>query len=102
MGASIVSGIHSIKDAHGTCRPDEMPPPMRFPRTYSSNHSPTGSHSFQVFLNDSCCVVASNTWTAEVAALELEADREWLVANSVVKVSEPMWVAAAPDATPIN
>ena len=66
-------------------------------------HSPTGSHVYKVFLNDSCCVVASNTWTAEVAALELEADRQWLAANAVVvKVSEPMWQAAEPDASPVD
>jgi hypothetical protein len=63
-------------------------------------HSPTGTHVYKVWVNDSALIIASNLWSAQVASLESKADREWLAANSiVVAVSEPMWAPpAAPDA----
>ena len=54
-------------------------------------HSPTAQHLYNVYLNDSVSIVASNSWI-EQAALLCSSDREWLAENSLVlRVTEPLW-----------
>ena len=54
-------------------------------------HSPTGQHVVNVFLNDCCSVIATNSWRSEVEKL-CEEDQAWLAANAVVfVVSKPLW-----------
>ena len=54
--------------------------------------STTNCHKYQVFLSGMMLMVASNTWTQQVAQLEHAGDRQWLGANSyVVHVREPLW-----------
>ena len=54
--------------------------------------STTNCHKYQVFLSGMMLIVASNTWTQQLAQLEHAGDRQWLGANAyVVHVREPLW-----------
>jgi hypothetical protein len=65
-------------------------------RVVDFGHSPTGTPVYKVSANDSALICASHLWSAQVASLENQADRECLAANSiVVPVSEPMWASPA-------
>ena len=53
--------------------------------------SATNCHSYGVFVWRKKMVLASNNWESSLAHLTA-ADREWVVANSIVlSVTEPMW-----------
>ena len=55
--------------------------------------STTNCHKYQVFVSGIMMMVASNTWTQQVAALKHAGDRQWLGANSfVANVTEPLWL----------
>ena len=57
-------------------------------------HSPTGQHVINVFLNDSCSVIATNSWNSQALQLPAE-DQAWLAANVVVfDVTQPLWEVA--------
>ena len=54
--------------------------------------SPTQQHCYDVFLGGARCVVATNTWWADVKQLSDE-DAAWLWANCVyVYVDTPLWI----------
>ena len=54
-------------------------------------HSPTGQHVVNVFLNDSCSIIATNSWRSEAQKLSKE-EQDWLAANVVVfDVTQPLW-----------
>ena len=54
-------------------------------------HSPAGAHVVHVFLNDSCSVIATNSWHEEVEKLT-QTEQDWLAANAVVlDVQRPLW-----------
>jgi hypothetical protein len=56
--------------------------------------SPTGSHVYKVWLNDTVMIVGSNTWTEQLQHTP-KADADWIEANQVlVKVQKPLWKAA--------
>ena len=54
-------------------------------------HSPTGQHVVNVFLNNCCSSIATNSWHSEVHKLPTD-DQGWLAANVVVfEVTQPLW-----------
>jgi hypothetical protein len=54
--------------------------------------SPTGTQTYEVWLNDVVIVICSNCWETDVAGLDNPADRRWLQSNcEYVKVLEKLW-----------
>ena len=57
--------------------------------------SKTNCHSYSIYLNETLLAIASNEWQESVDALS-RASRDWIHANQVyVKVTRPLWQAAA-------
>ena len=57
--------------------------------------SPTGSHVYKVWLNDTVMIVGSNSWTEQLERTPKQ-DADWIIANQVlVQVKEPLWHAPA-------
>ena len=55
--------------------------------------STTNCHSYSVFVSGVGMIICSNTWFAELRALERDEDRAWLNANSIcLHVTSPLWV----------
>ena len=55
--------------------------------------SVTNCHAYDVFVSGVAMVIASNTWSEELNALEREEDVRWLNSNSIVcnVGSRPLW-----------
>ena len=63
-------------------------------------HSPTGQHVVQVFLNDCCSILTSNSWHMDVRKLPHDA-AAWLDQNVVVfDVTKPLWEASSSSSLP--
>ena len=56
--------------------------------------STTNCHAYDVFISGTGLMIASNTWNADLAALQRDEDRQWLVGNCIVVNvgSSPLWL----------
>ena len=59
--------------------------------------STTNCHAYDVFISGVGLMIASNTWKADLAALQQDEDRQWLVDNTFVDDvgSTSLWLPRA-------